>query len=207
MVLYRIYRIYKFFDKKTRSMASVNEQLGEKLHKPVTKKFKRRKFYAKLKGSILAADLVEMGSLYSKNKNVKYSLCIIHVFTKDAWFKPLKDKKGKQFLMLFWKWLMNLLVNQINYGLIKEKNFIAKIMQEWLENNNILMYSTHNEGKSVIAERVIKALKAKIYKNITANDSKSYLSYLNKLVDQYRNTYHHSIDKKRINDDYSVLTE
>ena len=69
------------------------------------------------------------------------------------------------------------------------------------------MYSTHNEGKSVIAERVIKALKAKIYKNITANDSKSYLSYLNKLVDQYRNTYHHSIDKKRINDDYSVLTE
>ena len=40
-----------------------------------------------------------------------------------------------------------------------------------------------------------------------ANDSKSYLPYLNKLVDQYNNTYHHSINKKSINADYSALTE
>ena len=42
---------------------------------------------------------------------------------------------------------------------------------------------------------------------MTANDSKSYLPYLNKLVDQYNNTYHHSINKKPVNTDYSVLTE
>ena len=42
---------------------------------------------------------------------------------------------------------------------------------------------------------------------MTANNSKSYLSYLNKLVDQYNNTYHHSINKKPINADYSALTE
>ena len=41
---------------------------------------------------------------------------------------------------------------------------------------------------------------------MTANDSKSYLSYLNKLVEQYSNTYHHSINKKPINADYSALT-
>ena len=40
-----------------------------------------------------------------------------------------------------------------------------------------------------------------------ANNSKSYLSYLNKLVDQYNNTYHHTINKKPINVDYSVLAE
>ena len=72
-------------------------------------------------------------------------------------------------------------------------------MQEWLDNNNILMYSLHKEGKSVMGERFIKTLKAKIYKKMTANDSKSYLSYLNKLVDQYNITYYHSIDKKHIN--------
>ena len=44
------------------------------------------------------------------------------------------------------------------------KEFYNKLMQEWLDNNYILMYSTHNEGKSVIAERFIKTLKAKIYK-------------------------------------------
>ena len=42
---------------------------------------------------------------------------------------------------------------------------------------------------------------------MTANDSKSYLSYLNKLVDQYNNTYHHSINKKPTNADYSAFTE
>ena len=42
---------------------------------------------------------------------------------------------------------------------------------------------------------------------MTANDSKFYLVYLNKLVDQYNNTYHHSISEKPIDDDYSVLTK
>ena len=69
------------------------------------------------------------------------------------------------------------------------------------------MYSTNTEGKSVIAERLVKTLKSKIYKNMTANDSNSYVTYLTKLVDQRNNTYHHSINKKSINADYSALTE
>ena len=52
-----------------------------------------------------------------------------------------------------------------------------------------------------------KTSKAKIYKKMTADDGKSYLPYLNKLLDQYNNTYHHSINKKPINTNYSVLTE
>ena len=60
------------------------------------------------------------------------------------------------------------------------------------------MYFTHNEGKSVIAERFIKPLKAEIYTKATVNDRKPYLSYLNKLVDQHNNTYHHCVGKKPI---------
>ena len=48
-------------------------------------------------------------------------------------------------------------------------------MEECLDNNDILMYSTHNEGKSVITGRFIKTLKAKIYKKMTVNYSKSYV--------------------------------
>ena len=58
------------------------------------------------------------------------------------------------------------------------------------------MYSTYNEGKSVVAERFISTLKGKIYKKTTSNNSKSYLDSLNKLLDEYNNTYHHSIGKK-----------
>ena len=60
-------------------------------------------------------------------------------------------------------------------------------MQKWLDDNRILMQLTINEGKSVVAERVLKIFKGKIYKTMTANDSKSYLRYLIKLVDKSNN--------------------
>ena len=88
--------VYKFFDKKTGSRISVNEQLAEELHKPVSKKFKRRKVYAKFKDNIWAADLAGMESLC-----VKYLLCVIDVFTRYVWVKPLKDKKDKTVLNPF----------------------------------------------------------------------------------------------------------
>ena len=72
------------------------------------------------------------------------------------------------------------------------------------------MYSAQNEGKSVIPERFVKTLKAKIYKKVTAICSKPYLIYLNKLVGQNNNTYHCIIIlliKKPINANYSALTE
>ena len=42
---------------------------------------------------------------------------------------------------------------------------------------------------------------------MTANDSKSYFGYLNRLVDEYNNTYHHSVDKKPIDAEYFALSE
>ena len=57
------------------------------------------------------------------------------------------------------------------------------------------MYSTHNEGKSEIGKRFIKTFKAKICEKLIPNNSKSDLVYLNKLMNQYNNTYCLSIDK------------
>ena len=57
------------------------------------------------------------------------------------------------------------------------------------------MYLTHNEGKSVVAERFIKNLKTKTYKKFTVSDNKSFLGYLNELVDECNNTYQRSIGK------------
>ena len=92
---------YKFFDKKTGSVVSINEQLAKELHKPVIKKFKRRKVYVRFEDNMLEADLAEIQLLSSKNKNVKYLLCVIDFFTKYAWVKPFKDKKGKTVLNAF----------------------------------------------------------------------------------------------------------
>ena len=58
-------------------------------------------------------------------------------------------------------------------------------MKTWLDDNEVLMYSTYNECKSIVAERFIRTFKAKIYKkNDSYNNRKSYLGYLNKLVDE-----------------------
>ena len=58
--------VYKLFDKTTGSVANVNEELAQELHKPMIKKFKRRKVYVRFKDNTWAADLAEMGSLSSK---------------------------------------------------------------------------------------------------------------------------------------------
>ena len=160
--------VYSLFDKKTESGISVNKQLAEELYKPVIKKFKRKKVYARFKDNFFAADLAEMESLYSANKNVKYLLCVIDFFTKYAWVKPLKDKNTKT--------VLNALIEIVNESNRKPnqlwvdqgREFYNKLMQEWLDNNDILVYSTHDEGNSVTAERFIKTLKNKIYKK---NDS------------------------------------
>ena len=57
---------------------------------------------------------------------------------------------------------MNLKLNQINHKLIKRKEFYKSLMQKWLNDNDFLMHSTNNEGKSVVARRFIKILKTKI---------------------------------------------
>ena len=155
---------HHLFDKKTGLGVSVDEQLAKELHKAVIKKFKRRRVYARFRYNIWAADLVEMGSLSSKNRNVKYLLCVTDVFTKYAWVKPSKNKKGKTVLNGFIE-----IINESNCKPNKlwfdqGREFYSKLMQKLLDNNDILMYSTHNQGKSVIPERFIKALKAKIYK-------------------------------------------
>ena len=87
-------KVYTLFDKKTGLGISANEQLAKELHKPIIKKFNRN-VYARFKDNIWTADLTEMESLFSKNKNVKYLLYLKDVFTKYAWVKPLEDEKGK----------------------------------------------------------------------------------------------------------------
>ena len=80
---------------------NVNEQLAEELHKPVIKKFKRRKVYGRFKDNIWAAALGEMESLSPKNENVKHLLYVIDIFTKYTCVKLLKDKKGITVLNVF----------------------------------------------------------------------------------------------------------
>ena len=69
-------------------------------------------------------------------------------------------------------------------------------MKSWLGKNDIEMYSIHNEGKSVIAERFIKTLKNKIDKYMTSISKNAYIDKLDDIVNKYNNTYPRTIKMK-----------
>ena len=79
-----------------------------------------------------------------------------------------------------------------------------------LKDSDISMYSTYNEGKSVVAERFIKTLKNKIYKHMTSISKNVYFDVLDDIVDKYNNTYHKTIKMKPIdvkNDSFAEYNE
>ena len=63
------------------------------------------------------------------------------------------------------------------------RKFYNSLLPKWLDDNYILTYSINNEGKSVVAERIIRPLQGKIYTKMTANNSKSYNSALTKKIE------------------------
>ena len=76
--------------------------------------------------------------------------------------------------------------------------------------NNIEIYSTYNEGKSVVAERFIRTLKNKIFKHMTAISRNVYFDVLDDIVNKYNNTVHRSIKMKLvdvIDDSYAEYNE
>ena len=90
------------------------------------------------------------------------------------------------------------MANQIKNRQKKGSEFYIRSMKSWLEKNDIKMYSTHNEGKSVVAERFIGTWKNKIYKYMTSVSKNVYIYKLDDMVNKYDNTYHRTIKMKPV---------
>ena len=100
--------VYKFLDKKSMgSGISENLKLANELHKPIIRKFNKRKVYSSFKDNIWGVDLADMRFLSKFNKGIKYLLCAIDLFSKDDIVVPLKNKKGVKTIQE---------ENQIKYG-------------------------------------------------------------------------------------------
>ena len=73
---------------------------------------------------------------------------------------------------------------------------VYRDFKKWLSSNDIIMYSTFNEGKSVVAERFIRTLKNKLCKHMTAAGKNVYYDVLDDIVNEYDNTKHNTIKMK-----------
>ena len=101
------------------------------------------------------------------NKDFRFLLCVIGIFSKHAWVVSLKDKKGVSTVYPFQKILKDSDRKWNQIWVDKGSEFYNSSFKKWLKDNDIEMYSIHNEEKSVVAERFIRTLKTKIYKYIT----------------------------------------
>ena len=191
--------VYKFFDKKSigSGIASFSI-LADELHKPITRKFNKRKVYLQFKDNIWGVDLADMQSLSRKNRGIRYLLCAIDLYSKYAFVIPLKDKKGISIVNAF-----NKIIKQSNrkpnkIWVDQGGEFYNNVFEKWLSDNDINMYSTYNEGKSVVAERFIRTLKNKLYKHMTATGKNVYYDVLDDAVNKYNNTKYSTIKMKPI---------
>ena len=97
-----------------------------------------------------------MQLISKSNKGFRFLLCVIDIYSKYAWVIPLKDKKGTTITNAFQKSLNESNLKPNTIWVDKGSEFYNRSMKSFLQNNNIEMYSTHNEGKSVIAERFLE---------------------------------------------------
>ena len=147
-----------------------------------------------------------MQLLSKYNKGIRFLLCVIDIFSKYAWVVPLKDKKGISIVKAF-----QIILKQSNrrakgtsahhvkpnkIWVDKGSEFYNAVFKKWLQDNDGVMYSAHNEGKSVVAERFIRTLKSKIYKYMTSISKNVYIDKLDDIVNEYNNTYHTTMKMK-----------
>ena len=173
-----------------------NKILAEKLHKPVIKKFNKRKVYSQFKDNIWGVDLADMQPFSRKNKGIKFLSCAMDLYSKYAFVIPLKDKKGISIVNAFDKIIKQSNRKPNKIWVDQGSEFYNRDFKKWLSDNNIIMYSTFNEGKSVVAERFIRTLKNKLYKHITAAGKNVYYHVLDDAVNEYNNTKHNTIKMK-----------
>ena len=148
--------------------------------------------------NIWDSDLADMQLISKFNKGIHFSLCVNDIFSKYAWVISLKDKKGITITNGFQKMLKESNCKPDKIWVDKGSEFYNRSMKSFFRNKNIEMYSTHNEGKSVVAERFIRTLKNKIYKYMTSISKRVYIDKLDDIVNKYNNTYYKTIKMKRI---------
>ena len=137
-----------------------------------------------------------MQLLSKYNKGIRFLSCVIDIFSKYAWVVPLKDKKGISIVKTVQSILKQSNRKPNKIWVDKGSEFYNAYFKKWLRDNDIVMYSTHNEGKSVVAERFNRTLKNKIYKYMTSISKSVYIDKLDDIVDEYNNKYHTTIKMK-----------
>jgi transposase InsO family protein len=182
----------------THLFSKAKEAVVNELHKPIRINFKRRRTIIKGLDDLFQIDLIEMLPYSAQNSSYKYILVVIDSFSKFLWTRPLKSKSAKDVTDAMNHILKNLKGTHHSYPTNLQsdlgKEFYNKTFQDLMKKYNINHYSSYTKIKASMAERVIRTLKAKLYKLFSLRGTYKWINILQDVTKEYNNSKHRTID-------------
>ena len=177
----------------TTTALSSKQIIVNELHRAARRKFARRRTIVKGLNDLFQADLMEFQPHARLNKQYKFVLVVIDCFSKFVWTRPLKSKSGKE-VALAMESIFKLKVPrnlQVDQGKEFYNSSVSKVCRDFKVN----MYSSFQSTKASFAERVIRTLKGKIYRNFSLRGNYKWIDVLQDLTDDYNRTPHSAIGR------------
>jgi hypothetical protein len=164
------------------------------LHRPLRRKFPRLHYNVTNIDDVWEADLIELRNLKSYNDGYSYLLVIIDVISKFVWVEPLRNKTSAAVIKAFQR-VLSRSEGRVPVYLQtdKGKEFVARPMKKFLEENDIRFRVTRNPDiKAAIVERFNRTLKERMWRYFTHKNTRRYIDVLQDIVRAYNYTRHTS---------------
>lgn len=156
---------------------------SKEIHRKADKKFEKAQVNYNKIDDTWAIDLADMSRM--EDDGYKYILVVVDIFSKYCWAIPLKNKTAETVLKGFKTILKNRKPNKIWSDLGSE---FKSVFKSFCDKNNIKIYHTYGESKSVIAERMIRTLKKQLWMKFTEIQSYDWVDLLDDIVRNYNST-------------------
>lgn len=169
----------------------LNQQWSYALHKPVRKRFNRRRYVTRGLNHQWQMDLVDMQKYSRENNGFRYILLAMDVFSRQAYAQPLKSKQGKdvaEALERMFEMEKPRLV-QTDLGLEFYNSHVGAVMEKY----DIELFSVHSDYKAAMVERLIRTLKERLFRIFTKQSTYRWVDVLPDVLNAYNNSYHRGL--------------
>ena len=158
-------------------------------HRQIRKNFKRNPIVSKHIDHIWNADLLET-PFPKYNNNCRYILIVVDNLSKFCWAKALRNKKSEIVKKSFVEIFRNSKRKPVIFCTDAGTEFTNRILKKYLKYRKITHLILRDQSKAVLAERLIRTIKEKIFKYLSFNKTKRYIDVLDNIIDNYNETVH-----------------
>ena len=170
------------------------KKLAKELHRPKLHRFPRRKIYSPNLDRIWTMDLMDQKKYYRQNKNFKYILVVLDIFSRFAWARPLKTKTGLEVANAMRDIFAKSKRKPSYIWSDQGKEFLNHLMiRGLLREKDITLYYSFNDPKASIAERFIRTLRRKFELHYVVTQQTVWYNVLQDFIDEYNSEKHKSI--------------